>query len=290
MKPHAPVAAVSQQTEDQKAGIRPPELRHASCGGHPVIINSGWTITGQLATGRQARVFLCSLGSRQTVLRVPIATNSREAEVYAALAESSSAREPGFTRCLEVVDIEIEGQKGRGYLLEYGGESLRSRLQRERTVSESVALGIHEQVCAAIRWLARLGYYHTDVGPSNILIGEGGRVKLCDLGSAVRIAEFTPSHYRTNRRYGAPACYLGNPDLFSAALTLFEAVSGEHLIAPFNAEENFEGIKQRTELLKAGFYTDGALSPIYQEKIATTGSAISGHILQLLNLNNRESS
>lgn len=245
-------------------------------------MSGGYQILRRMAQGSQAAVFECLSKERTIrVLRIPGESTPGEAEFFRALQKAQPGR---FIKCLDEVEVTIEGAKYRGLIMEHGGESLRSLLCRQGKLSASSALSIHQQTCEGIEEIEGMGYYHLDIGPSNVLIDELGEVKICDAGNAVRIKDFVFTSYTNNRRYGAPSCYTRNPDLFSAALTLFEAVTGEHLLMPFSVAADFEDTKQRTSEIKRSFYAQREVNAVHLARIQAVGGEVGARILELLSI------
>jgi len=90
---------------------------------------------------------------------------------------------------------------------------------------------------------------HRDVSPQNILLALNGDIKLADFGMARardRIAEHTaPGFVKGTLSYMAPEILIGKPatpisDLFSLAITMWEALAGERL---FHAKADIEVIE-----------------------------------------------
>lgn len=89
---------------------------------------------------------------------------------------------------------------------------------------------------------------HRDVTPGNILISRNGAVLLADFGIArIRDGSMTqPGVFRGKAAYVAPEQVLGHAridaraDIYSAALTLYEALTGEH---PFKREQAKDSLK-----------------------------------------------
>jgi serine/threonine protein kinase len=90
---------------------------------------------------------------------------------------------------------------------------------------------------------------HRDVSPQNILLALNGDIKLADFGLARardRIAEHTaPGFVKGTLSYMAPEILVGKPaspisDLFSLAITLWEALTGERL---FHAKSDIDVIE-----------------------------------------------
>lgn len=242
-----------------------------------------YRVIAPMASGVQARLFLCEAGGERVVLRVPLAAVDAEERVVGVIANAPSSATSHLVRCLDFVEVRLDGKTTKGHIFERGGVSLRAKLNNVLRLAPAEALAIHSQVCSAVRALECLGYFHTDLGPSNILVDDNGFVKLCDFGNAVAIADFDLTKYANNRRYGAPAGYAGNPDLFSAGLTLYEAVMGEHMIVPFSAAGELESLKNRTLRHKQSLYNQGRLSPACIEKIAATPPRVRDRLLEALN-------
>ncbi|HZK32278.1 MAG TPA: serine/threonine-protein kinase, partial [Corynebacterium sp.] len=70
-------------------------------------------------------------------------------------------------------------------IMEYvRGESLADLLQREKSLSEELALDVLEQAAHGLSILHRHGLVHRDIKPGNLLITQHGRVKITDFGIA----------------------------------------------------------------------------------------------------------
>jgi serine/threonine protein kinase len=91
---------------------------------------------------------------------------------------------------------------------------------------------------------------HRDVSPQNILLALNGDIKLADFGMARardRIAEHTaPGFVKGTLSYMSPEILVGKPatpvsDLFSVAITLWEALAGERL---FHARSDIDVIEK----------------------------------------------
>jgi outer membrane protein assembly factor BamB/tRNA A-37 threonylcarbamoyl transferase component Bud32 len=120
--------------------------------------------------------------------------------------------------------------------------SLRDRIEKEPlSVLEfrTVARGLLQALDA----VHRAGALHRDVKPSNVLLTAAGDVKLADFGIAkpagkdATVRDGTATVAVGTVRYMAPEQARGRrttaqSDLYSAALTLFEAWTGEPFVAP----------------------------------------------------------
>jgi len=116
------------------------------------------------------------------------------------------------------------------------GRSMRSLLERETILPVSEVVEIGRQIAAGIGHLHERGLVHRDVKPGNILLGDDGMVKLCDMGLArpldegVTVTETemvvgTPDYMAPEQATGAEL----NPaaDVYSLGLTLYQALTDE---------------------------------------------------------------
>ena len=103
-------------------------------------------------------------------------------------------------------------------------------------------------VGAGLRQLHEQDIVHLDVKPENLLLtapleAPGCRVKLCDLGSAVKLTSFTlPHHYVASRYYRPPEVYLQlgytvTADVWAFACIISEICTGYPLFAPRNEHD-----------------------------------------------------
>ena len=147
----------------------------------------------------------------------------REARAAAQL------RHPGI---VAVYDIDPDG----GYIVMelVRGESLSTRLWRDKKLPADEVRRVGSALLAALGAAHHAGIVHRDVKPANVLLGEGGEVKLADFG----VAYFGDSELTIpGTRVGTPA-YMApeqlrgkdvdaRADVYSAGVTLFEAATGE---------------------------------------------------------------
>ncbi|MFN8016258.1 MAG: PASTA domain-containing protein [Acidimicrobiia bacterium] len=116
------------------------------------------------------------------------------------------------------------------------GGSLRSMLDEGVTLTPSQAAHVGMQICAGLEYAHSRGLVHRDIKPANILFDEHGIVRVADFGLARALAEasFTEPTGAVvgTARYASPEQASGNKldgrsDLYSLALVLHEAVSGD---------------------------------------------------------------
>ena len=113
---------------------------------------------------------------------------------------ASLAREAGFVHrfnreieamrklnCPNIVKLFDSGADGDIYYysMEYvDGETLTSRLRRERRIPWPEAIEISRQICVGLKHAHDAGVVHRDLKPSNLMLGKDGVVKITDFGVA----------------------------------------------------------------------------------------------------------
>ena len=110
------------------------------------------------------------------------------------------------------------------------GETLADRLRRgPLPLPASEVLRIGRGVAAALEGAHRAGIVHRDVKPSNVLLTNGGGLRLVDFGIAAAVGEAAPP--RGSRGYASPEVLAAGPadhrtDLWSLGILLHEMVTG----------------------------------------------------------------
>jgi eukaryotic-like serine/threonine-protein kinase len=149
----------------------------------------------------------------------------REARLAAALSHPN------------VVQIYDAGEDdGTPYIvMEYvDGRSLADELEQERRLDAGRVVDLGVQVCAGLEHAHAAGLVHRDVKPGNLLLGEGGTVKIADFGIA-RAAETTRltqmGSVLGTAAYLSPEQALGEEvtaaaDIYSFGCVLYESLTG----------------------------------------------------------------
>jgi serine/threonine protein kinase len=134
------------------------------------------------------------------------------------------------------------------YVMPYvSGETLRARLERERTLPMNDVVQLTTQVASALESAHRAGVIHRDIKPENVLLSEGLPL-IADFGIAVAIEQAGEDRLTaTGSAIGTPA-YMSpeqvradgpvdaRSDQYSLACIVFEAIAGH---PPFRAASAF---------------------------------------------------
>jgi serine/threonine-protein kinase len=118
------------------------------------------------------------------------------------------------------------------------GESLRSRLSRDRQLPLEDVLRIGTEAARALDYAHTHGVVHRDIKPENILLTADGTTLVADFGIARALGGDDPQLTETGMSVGTPA-YMspeqaagersvdGRSDVYSLGCVLYEAVAGE---------------------------------------------------------------
>jgi|RhiMethySRZTD1v2_1073278.scaffolds.fasta_scaffold25074_3 predicted Ser/Thr protein kinase len=173
------------------------------------------------------------------VLRTDLPTDLQGVERF--LREARAAARLEHPRIVQVYDA---GQFNGSYyiVMQYvPGESLATRLRREKKLPLREALRIFRSVAEAIQHAHAQGIVHRDIKPDNILLDTDGKAKIVDFGLAYMV-EGDCSISRSGLVIGSPS-YMspeqasGRPvdqrtDIYSLGATLYLMLTG---LPPFTA-------------------------------------------------------
>jgi eukaryotic-like serine/threonine-protein kinase len=132
-----------------------------------------------------------------------------------------------------VTVLTAEKQDDRFFIvMEYvPGETLEARIMRDGSLDLTEALDFTCQICNAVDHAHRTGVLHRDLRPGNILVSEGGMVKVTDFGTS-RFLEIA-AHGTTvigSPPYMAPEQFLGKAvfasDVYSIGITMYQMLTG----------------------------------------------------------------
>ncbi len=159
-----------------------------------------------------------------------VARFSREAKACAILKSENIVQVHDLT--------EVDGAPA--IVMEYvDGKSLAELLEDESNRSEELLLKVARAVLRALAYAHESGVTHRDIKPGNILISEGGVIKVTDFGLAA--VSDAPSLTMEGSLIGTPA-YMSpeqargevvdnRTDIFSLGVTLVEVLTGDKILA-----------------------------------------------------------
>jgi len=155
------------------------------------------------------------------------------------------------------------------------GGSLRALLDGGALLTPSQALGVGLEAARALDYAHRRGFVHRDIKPANLLFGEEQRLRIADFGLARALAEAAWTEPQGavlgTARYASPEqakgeTLSGKADVYSLALVLVEAVTGE---VPFVADTTLGTLMARVD---RPLEVPDALGPL-QGIVAEAGAA-----------------
>jgi len=141
--------------------------------------------------------------------------------------------------CEQIVTIHdlIEGPAGLFVVMEFveGHTIERTLAENPGPVDPKAVLQIIWRIAAGLAAIHRVGIIHRDVKPSNIIVGEGLRVKITDFGVAARAGAAASMRLGTTK-YMAPELFAGEKvdaraDVYSLGMIAYEMLLGR---AKFN--------------------------------------------------------
>lgn len=107
-------------------------------------------------------------------------------------------------------------------------------LEDDASLPEEAVRGVARQLVRALHYLHSHRVIHRDMKPQNVLVGAGGRVKLCDFGFARAMSTNTMvlTSIKGTPLYMAPELVQEQPydhsaDLWSLGVILYELVVGQ---------------------------------------------------------------
>src|SRR5438477_6716207 len=199
-----------------------------------------YTIERELGRGGMATVYL----ARDLKHDRPVALKVLRPELAASLGADRFLREIQVTAHLTHPNILPLLDSGRAdeflyYVTPYvEGESLRSRLERERQLPVDEAVRLAAAVAGALDYAHRHQIIHRDIKPENILL-EDGQAVVADFGIARALHAAARGKPRATGVAVGTAAYMspeqaagegaldGRSDVYSLACVLYEMLAGE---------------------------------------------------------------
>ena len=146
-----------------------------------------YLIERKLGSGGMGTVYYgrhAETGQEAAVKVLPASLAREEGFVARFQREVDALQKLSNPHVVELYDSGVDGETYY-YAMEYvDGETLTSRLKREKRIPWRDVVEISIQICAALKSAHDAGVIHRDLKPSNLIITKDGFVKLADFGVA----------------------------------------------------------------------------------------------------------
>jgi serine/threonine protein kinase/tetratricopeptide (TPR) repeat protein len=151
--------------------------------------------------------------------------------------------------------FHLSKEQGNYYItMEYvPGEDLKRLIRKVGQMPLGRTISIAKQVCAGLAEAHNLGVVHRDLKPQNIMVDEGGNVRIMDFGicrslltkgvTAAGVMIGTPEYMSPEQVEGKPVDQ--RSDIYSLGIILYEMATGR---VPFEGDTPFTvGVKHKSE-------------------------------------------
>ncbi len=225
-----------------------------------------------IGSGSSARVFLAD----DTTLKRRVAVKV----LHAALADDEvflrrfrlEAQAAGALNHPHIMSVYDWGEDDVPFIVSefLGGGSLRGMLDTGHLLTPSQALLVALEAARGLEYAHRRGLVHRDIKPANLLFDDEARLRIGDFGLARALAESAwtePSGVMLGTmRYASPEqakgeALSGKSDVYSLALVLVEAVTGE---LPFVADTALGTLMARVDQQLRAPESMGPLGPVVE--------------------------
>ncbi|MBP5585420.1 MAG: protein kinase [Lentisphaeria bacterium] len=198
-------------------------------------------IQSRIGAGAAGTVFLAQQISleREVALKVLSHKNMTEKGVATFLNEARAAAKLSHVNLVQSYAVGEDDGYSYMAMTYIRGETLKSRLKREKRIPIDEALHIVQQIAEALCYAwneSRL--IHRDVKPDNIMLTDDGIAKLTDLGLAMNQKDWSEDmDISGSPSYMSPEQFAGEPldtrsDIYSLGVTLYQMITGS---LPFRA-------------------------------------------------------
>jgi serine/threonine-protein kinase len=156
----------------------------------PPDILKGYELTHRIAEGGMGAVFRGRQKSLDRTVAVKV-LKPRLAKDESFLRrfhrEARAVAKLNHRHIVSAIDVGVS--RGWHYLvMEYvDGPTLQGLLDEKGKLTESTAIRVTFQICAALRHAHEHGLVHRDIKPDNVILSSNGDAKLCDLGLVKKV-------------------------------------------------------------------------------------------------------
>ena len=207
-------------------------------------IGEHYTVERELGQGGMATVYLCTDNRTGAHVAVKVLRQDIGSAVVIErfLREIAFSSELDHPRIPKVLDSGKVGDMPFYVMTYVEGESLRSRLLREKQLPIPAAIRITCDIISATSYAHKRGIIHRDIKPENVIIARDGSVYVLDFGIARAIVESGMDRLTSTGigvgtpAYMSPEQALGDrtldarSDVYSIGCVMYEMIAG---IPPF---------------------------------------------------------
>ncbi|HZY56949.1 MAG TPA: protein kinase, partial [Rubrobacteraceae bacterium] len=183
-----------------------------------VLVDDRYTLVELLGDGGMAKVYLAhdEVLDRDVALKILREQYAKdEGFVERFKREAQSAAGLSHPNIVQVYDRGCSEDGSYYIAMEYvRGGTLKDRISREEALEPREAAAVAAQISEALRAAHERGIVHRDVKPQNVLLTEGGDVKVADFGIVRAAAATTISQTGLilgTASYMSPEQALGKP-------------------------------------------------------------------------------
>ncbi|HET7293505.1 MAG TPA: protein kinase [Vicinamibacteria bacterium] len=258
---------------------------------------SHYRVLDRLGSGAMGEVFLAEdIRLRRKVALKTLRRDVQDAgacdRLWGEARAASALNHPGIATIYEIDEVARGEGNLRFFAMEYVAGPTLADFARREDIDLDAVLDVVMQVADALAAAHAQGFVHRDVKPTNVVVGEGRRVKLLDFGLAAPVLAGEIEATRTRGRPADPAlvgtlAYMapeqalgheidGRADLFSLGVVLYELVSGQHPFQGRNAVEVLDKVLHADPPPLRSRFDDpraAALEPVVRRMLARDPSA-----------------
>ncbi len=241
------------------------------------LLGNRYEIIAKLGSGGMAHVYRarCTVLNRIVTVKVLRQELAKDKDfVHRFQVEAQAVALLSHPNIVSIFDVGEE--EGIPYLvMEYvEGDNLKEIIRKKGALSPVETVNIGAQVCAALEHAHSKGIIHRDIKPHNILVTQGGVVKVADFGLARFLSASSPGKNQSDTvmgsvHYFSPEQARGEEatsrsDIYSLGVVLYEAVSG-HL--PYQGDNPISIALKHIQEEPRGLHQENPSIPIELEKI-----------------------